>query len=109
MSSEKPHEHAAGSSDGHSLNIGLLLYAALLMHICLLINFACCVTGIAGCVLWKWSVYQLSFPQAEELDLPEILKKKEEITETRNALFQEISHEKDQYVCLDVYKEHSYS
>lgn len=51
----------------------------------------------------------LSFPQAEELDLPEILKKKEEITETRNALFQEISHEKKQYVCLDVYKDLSYS
>lgn len=49
----------------------------------------------------------LSFLQAEELDLPEILKKKEEIAETRNALFQEISHEKKQYVCLDLYKDHS--
>lgn len=41
----------------------------------------------------------LGFLQAEELDLPEILKKKEEITETRNALFREISHEKREYVC----------
>lgn len=51
----------------------------------------------------------LSVLQAEELDLPEILKKKEEIAETRNALFQEISQEKKQYVCLDVYKDLSHS
>lgn len=45
----------------------------------------------------------LSFLQAEDLDLPEILKKKEEITETRNALFREISHEKKEYVCGDIF------
>lgn len=51
----------------------------------------------------------LSVLQAEELDLPEILKKKEEIAETRNALFQEISQEKKQYVCLAVFKDLSHS
>ena len=37
--------------------------------------------------------------QCEELDLTEILKKKEEIAETRKDLFQEIAREKEEYVC----------
>lgn len=36
--------------------------------------------------------------QAEEIDLTEISKKKEEIAETRKALFQEIGREKEEYV-----------
>ncbi|KAF4103466.1 hypothetical protein G5714_016349 [Onychostoma macrolepis] len=49
----------------------------------------------------RWKLVEVScLEEAEELDLPEILKKKEEITETRNALFQEISHEKKQYIVL---------
>uniref|UniRef100_A0A8C1D3N2 Serine/threonine kinase 31 n=1 Tax=Cyprinus carpio carpio TaxID=630221 RepID=A0A8C1D3N2_CYPCA len=49
----------------------------------------------------RWKLVEVScLEEAEELDLPEILKKKEEIAETRNALFQEISHEKKQYIIL---------
>ncbi|XP_067249120.1 serine/threonine-protein kinase 31-like [Chanodichthys erythropterus] len=49
----------------------------------------------------RWKLVEVScLEEAEELDLPEILKKKEEIAETRNALFQEISHEKKQYIML---------
>ncbi|XP_067305868.1 serine/threonine-protein kinase 31-like [Pseudorasbora parva] len=49
----------------------------------------------------RWKLVEVScMEEAEELDLPEILKKKEEIAETRNALFQEISHEKKQYTVL---------
>ncbi|KAK2903315.1 hypothetical protein Q8A67_008028 [Cirrhinus molitorella] len=49
----------------------------------------------------RWKLVEVScLEEAEELDLPEILKKKEEIAETRNALFQEISHEKKQYILL---------
>ncbi|TRY94305.1 hypothetical protein DNTS_030385 [Danionella cerebrum] len=49
----------------------------------------------------RWKLVEVScLEEAEELDLPEILKKKEEITETRNALFQEISCEKQQYIFL---------
>lgn len=49
----------------------------------------------------RWKLVEVScLEEAEELDLPEILKKKEEIAETRNALFQEISQEKKQYIML---------
>lgn len=49
----------------------------------------------------RWKLVEVScMEEAEELDLPEILKKKEEIAETRNALFQEISQEKKQYTML---------
>ncbi|XP_048009659.1 serine/threonine-protein kinase 31-like [Megalobrama amblycephala] len=49
----------------------------------------------------RWKLVEVScLEEAEELDLPEILKKKEEIAETRNALFKEISHEKKQYIML---------
>ncbi|XP_055066329.2 serine/threonine-protein kinase 31 [Misgurnus anguillicaudatus] len=49
----------------------------------------------------RWKLVEVScLEEAEELDLPEILKKKEEITETRNALFREISHEKKEYLML---------
>ncbi|XP_073702696.1 serine/threonine-protein kinase 31 [Garra rufa] len=49
----------------------------------------------------RWKLVEVScLEEAEELDLPEILKKKEEIAETRNALFQEISNEKKQYILL---------
>lgn len=65
------------------------------MHICSLINL-----GELVAFTGNGHFISLSFLQAEELDLPEILKKKEEIAETRNALFQEISHEKKQYVCV---------
>ncbi|XP_030648173.1 serine/threonine-protein kinase 31 [Chanos chanos] len=45
---------------------------------------------------WKL-VEEGCLQEAEELDLPEILRKKEEIAETRSALFQEISREKEEY------------
>ncbi|XP_043117691.1 serine/threonine-protein kinase 31-like [Puntigrus tetrazona] len=49
----------------------------------------------------RWKLVEVScLEEAEELDLPEILKKKEEIAEMRNALFQEIGHEKRQYIML---------
>ncbi|KAI7807028.1 serine/threonine-protein kinase 31-like [Triplophysa rosa] len=49
----------------------------------------------------RWKLVEVScLEEAEDLDLPEILKKKEEITETRNALFREISHEKMEYLML---------
>ncbi|KAI5619065.1 serine/threonine-protein kinase 31 [Silurus asotus] len=38
--------------------------------------------------------------KADDLDLPEILRKKDEIAETRNALFEQIQHEREQYVKL---------
>ncbi|XP_056617631.1 serine/threonine-protein kinase 31-like isoform X2 [Triplophysa dalaica] len=49
----------------------------------------------------RWKLVEVScLEEAEDLDLPEILKKKEEITETRNALFREISHEQREYFML---------
>ncbi|XP_017344903.1 serine/threonine kinase 31 isoform X1 [Ictalurus punctatus] len=49
----------------------------------------------------RWKLVEVGcMEEADELDLPEILRKKEEIAETRNALFQEIMHEKEQYVKL---------
>uniref|UniRef100_A0A3B1IQV6 Serine/threonine kinase 31 n=1 Tax=Astyanax mexicanus TaxID=7994 RepID=A0A3B1IQV6_ASTMX len=48
---------------------------------------------------WKL-VEEGCLEEADELDLPEILKKKEEIAETRNALFQEIRHEREEYIKL---------
>ncbi|KAA0703026.1 Serine/threonine-protein kinase 31 [Triplophysa tibetana] len=49
----------------------------------------------------RWKLVELScLEETEDLDLPEILKKKEEITETRKALFREISHEKREYFML---------
>ncbi|KAG5856669.1 hypothetical protein ANANG_G00010370 [Anguilla anguilla] len=50
---------------------------------------------------WKL-VEEGSLEEAEEQDLTEIMKKKEEIAETRNALFQEISQEKEEYRKLSV-------
>ncbi|XP_036434055.1 serine/threonine-protein kinase 31-like [Colossoma macropomum] len=49
----------------------------------------------------RWKLVEVGcLEEADELDLPEILKKKEEIAETRNALFQEIRHEKEEYIKL---------
>ncbi|XP_047656426.1 serine/threonine kinase 31 isoform X2 [Tachysurus fulvidraco] len=46
----------------------------------------------------RWKLVEVGcLEEADDLDLPEILRKKEEITQTRNALFQEIGHEKEQY------------
>ncbi|KAJ8354465.1 hypothetical protein SKAU_G00220320 [Synaphobranchus kaupii] len=51
----------------------------------------------------RWRlVEEESLEEAEEQDLTEIVKKKEEIAETRNALFQEISREKEEYRKLSV-------
>ncbi|XP_061106171.1 serine/threonine kinase 31 isoform X2 [Conger conger] len=51
----------------------------------------------------RWRlVEEGSLEEAEEQDLTEIVKKKEEIAETRNALFHEISQEKDEYKKLSV-------
>uniref|UniRef100_A0A4W5L063 Serine/threonine kinase 31 n=1 Tax=Hucho hucho TaxID=62062 RepID=A0A4W5L063_9TELE len=46
---------------------------------------------------WK-QVEEASLEEAEDIDLTEILKKKEEIAETRNILFQEIGQERKEYV-----------
>ncbi|XP_062322758.1 serine/threonine kinase 31 isoform X2 [Osmerus eperlanus] len=48
---------------------------------------------------WR-QVEESTLEECEELDLTEILKKKEEITETRKALFQEIAREKEEYTKL---------
>ncbi|KAL7887538.1 hypothetical protein AOLI_G00052590 [Acnodon oligacanthus] len=49
----------------------------------------------------RWKLVEVGcLEEADELDLPEILKKKEEIAETRNALFQEIRREKEEYIKL---------
>ncbi|XP_060748413.1 serine/threonine kinase 31 [Tachysurus vachellii] len=49
----------------------------------------------------RWKLVEVGcLEEADDLDLPEILRKKEEITQTRNALFQEIGHEKEQYTKL---------
>ncbi|XP_072534834.1 serine/threonine-protein kinase 31 [Salminus brasiliensis] len=49
----------------------------------------------------RWKLVEVGcLEEADDLDLPEILKKKEEIAETRNALFQEIRHEKEEYTKL---------
>ncbi|XP_060758509.1 serine/threonine kinase 31 [Neoarius graeffei] len=49
----------------------------------------------------RWKLVEVGcLEEADDLDLPEILRKKEEIAETRNALFQQIGHEKEQYVKL---------
>ncbi|KAG7335125.1 hypothetical protein KOW79_001721 [Hemibagrus wyckioides] len=49
----------------------------------------------------RWKLVEVGcLEEADDLDLPEILRKKEEIAETRNALFQEIGHEKEQYIKL---------
>ncbi|MCJ8739460.1 hypothetical protein PDJAM_G00047430 [Pangasius djambal] len=55
----------------------------------------------------RWKLVEVGcLEEADDLDLPEILRKKEEIAETRNALFQQIRHEKEQYVKLcDLVKE----
>ncbi|XP_076826806.1 serine/threonine-protein kinase 31 [Brachyhypopomus gauderio] len=46
----------------------------------------------------RWKMVEVGcLEEADELDLPEILKKKEEIAETRNVLFKEIGHEKEEY------------
>ncbi|KAI4887877.1 hypothetical protein NFI96_015089, partial [Prochilodus magdalenae] len=49
----------------------------------------------------RWKLVEVGcLEEADELDFPEILKKKEEIAETRNALFWEIRHEKEEYIKL---------
>ncbi|XP_062847741.1 serine/threonine-protein kinase 31-like isoform X2 [Trichomycterus rosablanca] len=49
----------------------------------------------------RWKLVEVNcLEEAEELDLPEVLRKKEEIAETRNALFQEIRREKEEYIKL---------
>ncbi|XP_046899246.1 serine/threonine kinase 31 [Hypomesus transpacificus] len=48
---------------------------------------------------WR-QVEESSLEECEELDLTEILKKKEEIAETRKDLFQEIAREKEEYTKL---------
>ncbi|XP_066538739.1 serine/threonine-protein kinase 31-like isoform X2 [Hoplias malabaricus] len=49
----------------------------------------------------RWKLVEVGcLEEADEMDLPEILKKKEEIAETRNALFQEIRQEKVEYTKL---------
>ncbi|KAJ8290666.1 hypothetical protein GJAV_G00016090 [Gymnothorax javanicus] len=51
----------------------------------------------------RWRlVEEGSLEEADELDLTEIMKKKEEIAETRNALFQEMSQEQEEYRKLSV-------
>ncbi|TSK87587.1 Serine/threonine-protein kinase 31 [Bagarius yarrelli] len=49
----------------------------------------------------RWKLVEVGcLEEADDLDLPEILKKKEEIAEIRNALFQQIGHEGEKYVEL---------
>uniref|UniRef100_A0A673HYP7 Serine/threonine kinase 31 n=1 Tax=Sinocyclocheilus rhinocerous TaxID=307959 RepID=A0A673HYP7_9TELE len=48
----------------------------------------------------RWKLVEVSCLEEVRTALPNILKKKEEIAETRNALFQEIRHEKKQYIVL---------
>ncbi|XP_019896359.2 serine/threonine-protein kinase 31 isoform X2 [Esox lucius] len=54
----------------------------------------------------KWrQVEEGSLEEAEDIDLTKILKKKEEIAETRNALFQEIGQERQEYMKLSALAE----
>uniref|UniRef100_A0A674CAY9 Serine/threonine kinase 31 n=1 Tax=Salmo trutta TaxID=8032 RepID=A0A674CAY9_SALTR len=53
---------------------------------------------------WR-QVEEASLEEAEDFDLTEILKKKEEIAETRNTLFQEIGQERKEYMKLSALAE----
>ncbi|KAM9457020.1 serine/threonine-protein kinase 31 isoform 2-T2 [Clarias gariepinus] len=49
----------------------------------------------------RWKLVEVGcLEEADDLDLPEIHRKKEEVSETRNALFQQIKQEKEQYTKL---------
>ncbi|XP_042168769.1 serine/threonine-protein kinase 31-like isoform X1 [Oncorhynchus tshawytscha] len=53
---------------------------------------------------WR-QVEEASLEEAEDFDLTEILKKKEEIAETRNTLFHEIGQERNEYMKLSALAE----
>ncbi|KAF7698227.1 serine/threonine kinase 31 [Silurus meridionalis] len=58
-----------------------------------------CIKSLRSQLRWKL-VEVGCLEEADDLDLPEILRKKEEIAETRNALFEQIQREREQYVKL---------